>query len=426
MNKIIAVIQREYISRVRTKGFLIGTLLMPLFIIFVTIAPAAFMAMKSEKASHIAVVDLTDDVFAELELILDEQNGAGERVYQFHRISADSGSLAEVKRNLRIQTDEGFYKSYIIIPANVYENSAIEYYSTNVTNFRENSEIESGLSRVITRLRLERSGLFPAEVNELMQSIQLNTFKIGPGGKEERDIGLSFGVTYIMIFVLYLALILYGTMTMRSVVEDKNNRVIEVILSTVKPFQLMAGKILGVGAVGLTQFFIWAGVAGIVSLYSSSMIQTFLPDSGNIPPPSIPPSQLIYFVLFFILGYFFYATIYAAIGAMVNSDQEAQQFQWPVMSFLILAFMLVFYAMGNPDSTVSVLFSLLPMFSPILMFMRVSVHSPPAWQIATSILLLLLSVWSMMWLVGRIFRVGILMYGKRPTVPEIFKWIKYG
>lgn len=426
MKKLLAIIQREYVTRVKTKGFVIGTLLMPVFIVFVTVAPAAFMAVKSEKPKNIAVVDMTNNVYEPLSETMDERTKTGDRIYQFRRIVTGPDRLEEIKDELKAAIDVKNIDAYLIIPQDVFETNRVEYHSTNVSNFRENSEIERAISRVVTRLRLERSGFIPDEVNLLVKSVRLSTFKIGPGGKEQRDVGLSFGITYIMVFVLYLALILYGAMTMRSVVEDKNNRVIEVIISAVKPFHLMAGKILGIGAVGLTQFFIWAALAGLISLYSSSLVASFLPTAGDVPLPSVSLSQLIFFVLFFILGFFFYSTLYAGIGAMVNSDQEAQQLQWPVVSLLIVAFMFVFYTMSNPDSNLSVLFSMLPMFSPILMFMRISVHTVPANQVAASVVILLLSIWAMIWFVARVFRVGILMYGKRPNLPEVMKWIRYG
>ncbi|MFQ6093678.1 MAG: ABC transporter permease, partial [bacterium] len=264
---------------------------MPVFIVFVTVAPAAFMAMKSEKPRHIAVVDLTEEVYNLLVETLDERTKTGERIYQFHRAVATSERLEGVKDGLKAGLAQERIDAYLIIPEDVFETNEIEYHSTNVTNFRENSEIERAISRVVTRLRLKRSGFVPEEVNQLVKGVRLTTFRIGPGGEEQKEIGLSFGVTYIMIFVLYLALILYGAMTMRSIVEDKNNRVIEVIVSSVKPFQLMAGKILGIGAVGVTQFLIWAVVAGLISLYSASLISSFVPDAGDVPLPTVSLSQ---------------------------------------------------------------------------------------------------------------------------------------
>ncbi len=424
--KLLAIIQREYMTRVRTKGFLLGTFLMPIFLIFITVAPTVFMAMKSERPRHIAVIDITGEVYPLLVETLNEQTRSGERLYQFRRVQTEAGQVEETKLRMTAEVDQKIIHACLIVPADVFETNQVEYHAVNVSNFRENAELERAISRVITRLRLERSGLVPDQVDQLVKGITLAAFKVGPGGTVERDVGLSFGVAYIMIFVLYLALIMYGAMTMRSIVEDKNNRVIEVLLAAVKPFELMAGKILGIGAVGLTQFLIWAGVGGLISLHGTSLVGSFVPEAANVPLPSIPISQLLYFVLFFVLGFIFYSTMYAGIGAMVNSDQEAQQFQWPVVSFLILAFMLVFYTMGNPDSTMSVVLSLLPMFSPILMFMRISVQTPPPIQIAASIIILVLSIWVMIWLVARIFRVGILMYGKRPNVAELLKWMRYG
>jgi len=226
MRKLIAVIHREYMTRVRTKGFVIGTLLMPVFILFVTLAPAAFMAVKSEKPRHIAVVDLSGEVYDPLVETLNELTKEGERIYQFYRVHAVPDDVEEMKGSLKKDIDEEKINAYLIIPRDVFEKNRVEYHSPNVTNFRENSEIQRAISRVVTRLRLEKSGFVPDEVNRLVRSVTLVTVKIGPGGKEHTDVGLSFGVTYIMIFVLYLALILYGAMTMRSIVEDKNSRVI--------------------------------------------------------------------------------------------------------------------------------------------------------------------------------------------------------
>lgn len=229
----------------------------------------------------------------------------------------------------------------------------------------------------------------------------------------------------IRVMFLYMALIMYGAFVMRSVYEEKLARVVEVVISSCKPFQLMAGKVLGVGAVGLTQYLIWALVAGLLTVYSGAIMQMFSASANGFSIPTIPISVLIYFVVFFILGYLLFATLYAALGAIVNSDQDAQQLQYPVIMIIVVAFFLAFSIIKNPDSNMSKIVSLIPFFSPITMFTRIAVQMPPFLEILLSIVLLIVTTLCLIWLAGKIFRVGILMYGKRPTLPELLNWIKY-
>jgi len=190
----------------------------------------------------------------------------------------------------------------------------------------------------------------------------------------------------------------------------------------------MAGKIFGVGAVGLTQFLIWGLAMGLLSLYGALLASTVISDPETLQEVSrftVPLTAVVFFVLFFVLGYFLYSTIYAGIGAMVNSDQEAQQLLLPVSLLIVVPIVMIVYVIGNPSSDTSVMMSLVPFFAPILMLTRIIVEMPPWWQILLCIALMLLTTFGMIWLVGRIYRVGILMYGKRPTLAEVIKWIRY-
>jgi ABC-2 type transport system permease protein len=223
-------------------------------------------------------------------------------------------------------------------------------------------------------------------------------------------------------------MLIYGAIVMRSVIEEKVSRVIESVISSLKPFQLMAGKIFGVGAVGLTQFLIWALAMGLLSLYGLQLAAMFADNPEKLQDvalPSISLTTLGFFVLFFVLGYFLYSTLYAGIGATVNSEQEAQQFLIPVSLFIVVPIMMMTYIITNPSSQTSVIMSLIPFFAPIIMLARIVVETPPFWQIALCILLMVAAILGMIWVVGRIYRVGVLMYGKRPTLPEIIKWIRY-
>jgi len=198
-----------------------------------------------------------------------------------------------------------------------------------------------------------------------------------------------------------------------------------MLTSSVKPHQLMAGKILGIGSVGLSQILVRPIFIGLFSVYGMTMVSAF--GSGEMSPnlPSIPITTIIFFIVFFILGFFLYATLYAALGAMVEQESDAQSMQWPVMMFLIFGFMLMFYILPNPDTPMAVGLSIFPLFAPLLMFLRISIQAASPIEITASIVVLLLTIWGAIWVVGKIYRVGILMYGKRPTLPEILKWIKY-
>jgi ABC-2 type transport system permease protein len=215
---------------------------------------------------------------------------------------------------------------------------------------------------------------------------------------------------------------------MRSVIEEKSSRVIESVIASVKPFHLMAGKILGVGALGLTQYSLWALVMGLLSLYGVKFTALFASDpatAANLTMPTVAPGILLFFILFFVLGYFLFSAIFAGLGAMVNSDQEAQQLVFPVIMLVIIPFLCTFYIIENPDTQMSVVLSLIPFFAPMTMFARIVVLTPPAWEIALCLALLVATIVGTIWLVGRIFRVGVLMYGKRPSLPEVIKWIRY-
>jgi len=425
VNKLWTIFKREYLTRVKTKGFIIGTALTPLFIVLISVGPGLLMSLKSEKPKKISVVDLSDIVYYELVKTMNDTTSSGKRVYNFSKVPASTDDLDVVKNDLKKSVEDDKIDGYFIIPPDTSEDNKTQYFSKSVCNLDERRTFRNAISQIITNHRLEKSNLDPKLIGKLTKPIDLKVLKISKGGKEEEDRGLSFIVTFIMVMFLYMALIMYGAFVMRSVYEEKLSRVVEVIISSCKPFQLMAGKVLGVGAVGLTQYFIWAAVAGLLTVYSGSIIQMFSAGTNGFSIPTIPIAVLIYFVIYFVLGYLLFATLYAALGAMVNSDQDAQQLQFPVIMIIILAFFLSFHIIRSPASDLSKIVALIPFFSPITMFTRIAVQMPPFGEILLSIAILILTIIVMIWLAGKIFRVGILMYGKRPTLPELINWIKY-
>jgi ABC-2 type transport system permease protein len=425
VNKLWTIFKREYRTRVKTKGFIIGTLMTPLFIVIISIGPGLLMSLKSEQAKQISVVDLSGIVFDELVNTLSDTASSGTRLYGFKNIQANPDSLNALKNELSNSVDKSEIDGYFIIPADIVEKNESQFYAKSVSNFDENRIFQNAISQIVRNYRLQQSNLDPELVDKLTKRINLRTFKVGKGGEEEEDRGLSFIVTFILVLFLYMALLGYGIIVMRSIYEEKQSRVVEVLISSCKPYQLMAGKVLGVGAVGLTQYFIWTAVAALLTIYGGALMGMFAAGASGFSMPTIPISVLVYFIIFFVLGYLVFATIYAALGAMVNTDQDAQQLQFPVMMFIIVAFVLAFYIIKNPNASLSKILSLIPLFSPITMFTRIAVQMPPFSEILLSIVLLILTIIFLIWLAGKIFRVGILMYGKRLTLPELLNWIKY-
>lgn len=436
MRKILAVIKREYIQMVRTKGFIIGTVLGPVFMIALIVVPIIVSSVSVEKQETIGVVDLTNEIFMELDKKLDHKDHRlkdGFRRYVLEKIEPSAG-LEELRHKLRERVLKKELSAYIYIPEDVLEigvresavrdsepeEKKVEYVSEHTTDFEKLRTLSRVLNNVIIEKRLKREGLDPQKVSQYIKRVELQPIKITKKG-EEKDTGGTFMISYILALIIYMAILIYGQVIMRGVIEEKSSRVVEVVLSSLKPFQLMMGKILGIGAVGLTQFSIWTLFGIGASVYGTS----FIPAGVNFSMPSIPAHVFVYFVVFFILGYFLFGTLYAAIGSMVNSEKEAQQLVMPVTMFLIVPIMLMIFIIRAPNSSIAVFLSFIPFFAPILMFLRITVLLPPFGQIGASIVILILTILLMIWLTAKIYRVGILMYGKRPKFAEIVRWIRY-
>jgi ABC-2 type transport system permease protein len=267
-------------------------------------------------------------------------------------------------------------------------------------------------------MRLVDKGVPSGEIEALLKNIRLRTLRVTEtGAKEDRGLG-GFLLSFFFTMVLYSTLIFYGVAVMRGIIEEKSSRIFEVLLSSVKPIQLMAGKILGLAAVGLTQYLVWAIMIGLAG---GGFGIAALSQLGEM---NVTPLMLGAFVVYFLLGYVLYSALYAALGAAVNTEQEAQQLQFFVVILLVAPLILQQMVMRNPSSTASVALSLVPFFAPLLMFLRITIQTPPAWQLALSVALMIATGALVMWACARIYRVGILMYGKRPTLPELWRWFR--
>ncbi len=272
--------------------------------------------------------------------------------------------------------------------------------------------IADAIRGALTRERLANSGMGTTEVDDLLKPVDLDSAATG----EKKSSGAAFASAYGLFFLMYFVILFYGMNVARSVIEEKTSRVFEVLLATVKPSEMMAGKVIGVGAVGISQVGIWI----VVALAAAKMQ---LIGSGIQLLPSA--SQLFFFIIFFILGYVLYSSVAAALGAMTNSEQELQQMNIFLMLPLIACSVVIFRVVTDPDGALSQALSFFPFTSPLIMYTRVVVHQPPVYQIALCILILVATIYAILWVASRIYRVGILMYGKKPNLPEILRWLKY-
>jgi len=423
MKKVLSVIKREYIQIIRTKGFIIATILGPVLIASFIVVPILVSVISVGQQERIGVVDLSQGLFETLDKKLDYKLKDGRRRYLFQKFQI-SPNYQKWRQELNQKVLNKELSAYIYIPADILEEGRAEYISQHVSDFDKLKDIHQALNSIIIEKRLRKEGLDPKKIAGYIKGVELKTIKVTKKGEEE-ETGGTFIISYLLVIILYMTLFFYGAAIMRGVIEEKNSRVVEIVLSSLKPFQLLVGKILGIGAVGFTQYAIWALFGFSASRYSQSLISSFLPSASGFKLPSIPAYIFIYFVVFFILGYFLYGTFYAAIGSMVNSEKEAQQLLFPVTMFLVIPVLLMMYVIRSPNSSLAVILSLIPFFAPILMLLRICILLPPFLQVGGSILILGLTIIFMVWLTAKIYRVGILMYGKRPSFREIVKWVKY-
>lgn len=423
MRKILIVIRREYIQIVRTKGFIIGTILGPVFMAAFIVVPVALQYVSVDKQETIGVIDESRMVFAELDKHLDQKLKDGTRRYVLESYQVET-DLESLRQGLNKKILDKELTAYIYIPENIAEGGIAEYASENVSDLDKRENLKNAISTIIIERRLSREGLDPAQITEYIKPVGLTTTKVTKRGTE-RDTGGEFVFSYFLVLILYATVILYGQIILRGVIEEKSSRVVEIVLSSFRPFQLMAGKILGIAAVGLTQYSVWAIFGALAFRYSHPLISSVLPAAQGLTMPSFPAHIFIYFIIFFVLGYFLFGTIYAAIGSMVNSEKEAQNLVMPVTMLLVLPLLLIMFVMKSPDGSLSILLSLIPFFAPILMFLRICILTPPFLQIFLSIVLMALTTVLMIWIAAKIYRVGILMHGKRPGLAEIIKWLKY-
>ena len=420
VSRIFAIIRREYLERVRTRAFWIATLIVPVYLGAMMIIPA-YLAERGGGEFTVAVLDLSGRFAGPLQGEVEHMLSADDEKLHVNLVTIDPGAdpaatRARVKESVQAQEYDGM----LVLPAGLPDEGEPEYLAPNVAAFKLLSVLERSVNKAVVTARLTAAGLDPDKVSELTQRVGLKTLKLGKKGEETHDQGQGFLLSYGFMLIIYMSVLMYGIYVMRGVLEEKTSRIVEVVIATVRPFELMLGKILGIGAVGLTQFLLW----GLTLAALTAPGATAAVGLGGLELPSFPPLLLAFFVVFFVLGFLLYGTLYAGIGAAFDTEQEAQNFQGMVTIFLIIPLVLMVQIMNQPDGTISVVLSLIPFFAPMLMFLRMTLVQVPAIQVAGSVVILVATIIGAAWVVGKIYRVGILMHGSKPKLRDMIRWIR--
>lgn len=424
MGKLFAVIRREYLERVRTKWFLIATVLGPVFFGALMILPALISSRDKASASgtNITIVDATgvglgERVAARLAGGID----GGAKSPPVTVVTSDAIAPAESLATRRVMAEE--LKGYLVLDSLTLAGSKARYSGSNTTALFDMQRIERAVQREVMTLALEKNGV-DAEVARTVLGTNVNVAterltKAGRGGSG----ALSFIFGVAVAFVLYMTIFIYGLNVLRGVLEEKQSRVAEVVISSLPASRLLAGKVIGVGGVGLTQLVLWLGMSFVMYQARQPILKFFGAAQVPMGLPDVSLGLGLIVLAFFVMGFMLYAGLFAAVGATVNSEQEAQQAQMPVVLLLITSIMFLQNILTQPDSMLSRVLSMLPFSAPIVMPLRMTVAPVPPSEVAIALLSVTVGALASVWLASRIYRVGLLMYGKRPTIREVFKWV---
>ncbi|MDA0327682.1 MAG: ABC transporter permease [Gemmatimonadetes bacterium] len=407
-----AVIRREYLQRVRSKWFVAATVGGPLFMVAVTVVPAYFASQGERAERELAIVDGTNVLYERLAPEL-EESGWTVHEERWH---------ADVMTELRQAATDGVIGGFIMLDELTLETGEAIMYATNRPSTIRQVTMRSSIARAALEYQLEQRGV---DADAMLRGGGLRIELLSDEGSDMED--PEFAVAYLGAFFLYMIILIYAVSVMRATLEEKTSRIVEVIISSMKPWHLMLGKILGVGAVGMTQMGIWLTFGILMFATGLPMLIAAQPELASLDGlrDVLPGAgMLALFVGFFLFGFFMYAGMYAAVGAMCNTDEEAQQAQFPLIMLMVVPIVMVMNVIENPMTPLSTGLSLFPPFTPILMWARVAGGGVPGWQIALSFVLMLGAIFAIAWLAGRIYKVGILMAGKRPTLPELWRWVR--
>jgi ABC-2 type transport system permease protein len=450
MNKISVIIKREYITRVRKKSFIIMTILAPLLMAAIIIVPTLLMVNQTGDFKKIAVIEDNSTLF----------KGVIKNLKDAEFVYLDNTKVDDIKKTFEAS---GYYGILYISPELVNTPNAVYLISKKQPAIGLLQHIETSLKKEIERQKLLTYKI--ENLDDIMKNVETNvsvqTKKLDEFGVEKgTSTGIAMALAYLLGFLMYMLVFIFGAQVMRGVIEEKTSRVVEVIISSVKPIQLMMGKIIGIALVGLTQFMIWIFLTiGIVGVLKSTIlakkditeISQSMPQNMMVGNQQVSSSDqavqaspqlaefskmfdsamnqpwgliIICFIFYFVTGYLLYASVFAAIGSAVDNETETQQFMLPVTIPIILGLMVAMGTMQNPESPLSFWCSMIPLTSPIVMMARLP-FGVPIWQIAVSMVLMLVTFAAFVWMAAKVYRTGILMYGKKTSWKEMWKWLRY-
>jgi ABC-2 type transport system permease protein len=442
MRKFLAVVKREYIQRVRTKFFVVATILGPVLMAAFTIVPAMMFGIKSGGPTRLAIVDQTGKMYERVakEIVngkeartnvatmeppsqpgapgnpQEQVNQAGKLIkptFVVEQVRVDNRPLDDVRRELETRVQNREVEGFVVLPPNLLKDGQPEFRARNTADLFTKSNVESAISRAVRGQRLVEAGIDEKTVARASEPVDLKT--IEASGKESKG-EASFFFVFGIGLLIYMSVLLYGQFVLGAVIEEKETRIAEILFSSMRSFPLMMGKLIGVSLVALTQLGIWAMAFLIFSLWAAG--------GSSITLPHIPPMLFVWFTVFFLMGYFIYSTVYAVVGSMVTTTQEGGQLALPVVLLLVAGFYLSFNIIRSPSSPLAFWASMFPFFAPITMLVRIVTETPPMWQILLSLGIGVATIVGLIWVASRIYRVGMLMYGKKATIPEVLRWVR--
>jgi len=419
-SKILTIIKHEYFIKVRSKSFLIATILAPIALLLVSVLPTVITLLSMESTSKKLAVRDESAYFGSMLVKSDTS-----------RYYATNETLAQLNKDINTESIDG----YVFISKDFLRDGKAEIVTSGGGGIGYVSDIENRLNNLLKEERIKRFVSDPELAKIMEGGVNLSTKKTTEKGTQNDFAFVNVAIGYVIGFIIYFMMAIYGGMVMRGCIEEKANRIVEIIASSAKPFEIMMGKVIGIGAVGLTQMAIW-GVLGLAILLAvGPMLMTTMgtnmpmspgvsPSAGILQLTSITFLDCIGYIFFFLSGYFIYSTIYAAVGSMVDQEQDAQQFSLVVTIPLVIPILTIGTIIADPDSIVSVVLSMIPFFSPVLMPVRMTVTSVPFWQMAGTILISIGTFIVCTWFAGKIYKVGILKYGTKPTWKDLVRWFK--
>ncbi len=436
MHKIWAIVRREFLDKVRTKAFLIGTLLFPVLMIGLSLLPL-LLNRRESTPKRIAVVDGTrGDVGMKVTeaLAAARRQGSSGARYTVSRVPAQDRTDAVRDSLVALvgleQAGSEALDGVLVLTDESVDAGRLTYLGVNVGSMGDMNKLEGELQTALKLERLRRAGVDPFVAMPALRPVEMVTQKVTAGKLSGESGSTSFILAYVMGLVLYVVMLMYGIQVMSSVVEEKTSRIAEVLMSSVTPFQMMLGKVFGVGAAALLQLVIWGTTATLVTTYRAQLAKLFgasaeaMSSMATMKLPSLRPDLLAVFLIYFVLGFLLFAAMYAAVAAMCNSQQEAQQAVVPVSMTMVVGYVTMFSMLNDPTGSLATTLSLIPLLAPFVVPVRYSLAPIPLPELLLSIALTFGAMLLVVWVAGRIYRVGILLHGKRPKLREVLRWVR--